>query len=198
MELRPDMATTAFFALLIFPGLISIAVYRLIMPARAMDWSAAVVQGLFYSTLNFVLLLPALYYLVFRYGVAEHPGRYIAAAYVGLLIAPAAWPFGMVALLRSDALTRRFQLPYPTAWDYFFDLGERAFVLVHLNSGALIGGYYGPRSYAGSFPSDGDLYLEVVYEVTVQGTFANPIDDSRGVLLRREQYSYVELFAVSR
>jgi uncharacterized protein DUF6338 len=62
----------------------------------------------------------------------------------------------------------------------------------------MLGGYWGGHSYAGSFPNDGDIYLEAVYTVDVSGKFGNPIWNTRGVLLRKDQYSYIELFAVPR
>lgn len=52
------------FMLAVLPGLVSTAVYRLIMPARAVEWGDAVVQGLFYSTVNLVLGAPWLYLIL--------------------------------------------------------------------------------------------------------------------------------------
>ena len=54
------------------------------------------------------------------------------------------------------------QLPFPTAWDYYFDKRNPSWVLVHLKDGTLIGGLFGDDSYATSFPTDGDIYLEKV------------------------------------
>lgn len=51
-------------------------------------------------------------------------------------------------------------------------------------------------SYAGSYPKDGDIYLEAVYTVDESRVFGDPIPNTRGVLLRKEQYTYVELFSV--
>lgn len=106
------------------------------------------------------------------------------------------WPFALVALFKSDQIARRIQIPYPTAWDFFFDRRESSFFLVHLNNGALLGGYYGSDSYAGSYPNDGDIDLEAVYDVDEAGHFGEPVVNTRGVLLRKEQYSYIELFSI--
>lgn len=184
------------FVLVVFPGLVSTAVYRLIMPARAVEWGNALVQGVFYSTVNFVLGLPVLYSLVFGYDPLRSPLRYTLAALIVFLVGPIIWPLILVAIFKSKRLARRIQIPYPTAWDYLFDQREPAFVLVHLSSGALLGGYWGRKSYAGSFPNDGDIYLEAVYAVDERGHFSDPIPNTMGVLLRKDQYSYVELFSV--
>lgn len=191
-----DASTAGLFLLLIFPGLISTTVYRLVMPARALDWGNAMVQGLFYSAVNFVLGLPLLYWLVIGYDPIAHPARYITAALLLLFVTPIVWPVVLVSIFKSKGLARRVQIPYPTAWDAFFDQREPAFLLVHLSNGKLLGGYWGANSYAGSFPNDGDIYLEAVYKVDETGKFGAPIGDTRGVLLRKDQYTYIELFSV--
>jgi hypothetical protein len=196
MDARLDVTTVALFMLVVFPGLISINVYRLVMPARPLDWTNALLQGLFYSGTNFVLGLPILYLLVFGANPVEHPARYFIAAVLVLLVTPVLWPVLVVAALRSKRFLRRVQVAYPTAWDFFFDSHEPVFVLVHLNNGALLAGYCGAASYAGSSPSDGDIYLEAVYRTTSSGGIGEPMPNSRGVLLYRSQYSYVELIAV--
>lgn len=196
MSTSLDAMSIALFLLVVFPGLVSTTIYRLIMPARALDWGNALVQGLFYSAVNFVLGLPFLFWLVFGRDPLAHPVRYSIAAILLLFVTPVVWPLILVALFKSKRLAQRIQIPYPTAWDYFFDQREPGFALVHLNNGKLIGGYWGAQSYAGSFPNDGDIYLEAVYEVDDAGVFGDPISNSRGVLLRKEQYSYIELFSV--
>lgn len=197
MSATLNAASIVLFILAVFPGLISIAVYRLIMPARAAEWGNAVVQGLFYSTINFVVLgLPLLYGLVVGYDPLQHLVRYWIAAVLLLLVAPIAWPFALVAIFKSKKLAHKIQIPYPTAWDYVFDQRETMFLLVHLSNGALVGGYWGGNSYAGSFPNDGDVYLEAVYHVGEDGRFGEPMPNTRGILLRKEQYSYIEFFSV--
>lgn len=191
-----DATSVELFLLVVFPGLVSTTIYRLIMPARALDWGNALLQGLFYSAVNFVLGLPFLFWLVFGYDPLAHPVRYSVAAILLLFITPILWPLILVAIFKSKRLAKRIQIPYPTAWDFFFDQREAGFVLVHLGGGQLLGGYWGGNSYAGSFPNDGDIYLEAVYQVDDSGVFGDPIPNTRGVLLRKEQYSYIELFSV--
>jgi hypothetical protein len=166
------------------------------MPARALEWTNAVVQGLFYSAVNFALSLPVLGILVFGYDPLQHPGRYLTAALLVFLVGPVLWPFVLVRIFKSKAVAQKIQIPYPTAWDYFFDRREPAFLLVHLTDGSLIGGYWGGESYAGSFPNDGDVYIQAVYRVSDDGSFGEQVAGTRGVLLRKEQYSFIEIFDV--
>jgi len=191
-----DPKVVGLFLLMVLPGLISTTIYRLIMPARALEWGNAVIQGLFYSAVNFVLSLPLVLWLFVGYDPFEHQLRYSVAGILLLFILPVVWPLLLVMIFKSKRMAQRIQIPYPTAWDYFFDQRKPAYLLAHLNNGALIGGYWGGNSYAGSFPNDGDVYLEAVYSVDAAGKFGSSIANTRGVLLRKEQYSYVEFFSV--
>lgn len=196
MQLNVDLKTIEFFIVFVVPGLVSISVYRLLMPARRLDWSSALPQGLFYSSINFVVLLPLIAFAGSESFREQHGFLSWIAIAIVLLLFPAAWPAILRAAFRWKWLASRIQIPYPTAWDFFFDIRDPAFVLVHLNSGSLIGGYWGGKSYAGSFPNDGDIYLEAVYEVDENGEFGGPMPHTKGVLLRKEEYTYLELFDV--
>jgi hypothetical protein len=186
--------TVMLFMAAIFPGLISTTVYRLLMPARAVEWASALLQGLFYSAINLVLGLPVLFLLVIGRDPLVHPVRYCVAAFTVLLLFPVAWPVLLVRLFKSRFVARRVQVPYPTAWDFFFDQREPVFVLAHLAGGSSLAGYWGPESWAGMHPDDGDIYLEAVYKVSEDGILGDRVPNTRGVLLRRDQYAYLELF----
>ena len=183
------------FVLFVFPGLVSMQFYRILMPAKAVEWSTAIQEGLFYSVLNIVLCFPLLY-LNARYDSWHaHLLWCWFSAMIVLLAAPILWPILFVKAIRSK-LMRGLQLPFPTAWDAFFDRREPCFLLIHLKDGSMIGGYYGPGSFAGAFPHDGDLYISVVYHLDEEGLFGEPVPDSKGVLLRKEDYDYIEVFDI--
>ena len=186
------------FVLLVFPGLVSMHVYRILMPARDIDWKNAVIEALFYSTLNFGLFLPLLILIHRDAFDTNHPMIYIAGMLLVVLVGPIFWPYIWCKLIRSKKLVNKFQLPYPTAWDYFFDKREPAFVLVHLKKGKKIGGYYGPNSYATSYPRDGDIFLESVIKVDDDGKFLYIIDDTKGMFVRKDDYQLVEFFRCSQ
>jgi len=40
-----DATSVGLFLLVVFPGLVSTAIYRLLMPARALEWGNALLQG---------------------------------------------------------------------------------------------------------------------------------------------------------
>ena len=46
---------------LVWPGLVSIQVYRLLVPSRRFDWGQALVQGFFFTVVNYLLLFPLVF-----------------------------------------------------------------------------------------------------------------------------------------
>ncbi|HEX8242339.1 MAG TPA: DUF6338 family protein [Longimicrobium sp.] len=182
------------FALFVLPGLTSMTVYRLIMPARSIDWAQSVLQGLFYSTANYVLLLPLVVY-IHRDGYAGlHPLRYWAMVLLMVVVAPMCWPVLLVKAFESPRLSRRLPLPFPTVWDYVFHGPPPTFVVVRLKDGRFIGGYWGPGSKAGRHPNDGELYVSAAHEVDDAGQIGAEIPNTAGLHIRRDEYVYVRFF----
>lgn len=52
------------------------------------------------------------------------------------------------------------------------------------------------NSYATSFPNDGDLYIEAVFTVNSDSVFADVVEGTAGALIRKDQYRYLEMFAI--
>ena len=194
MKIAPNLESWTLFLILVVPGLISMHVYRLLFAAREIDWKGGLVQALFYSSLNLAVCLPLLVPIHQAGFIEKHPSWYIGGLMLVLLVLPVAWPLLYRSLLKWQWLNSKIQLPYPTAWDFFFDRREPVFVLVQLKNGSKLGGYFGFQSYATSFPTEGDIYLETVYEVDEAGKFNEPIDDSHGAIIRRDQYELIEFF----
>jgi len=181
------------FFVFILPGLISMKVYRLVLPTTKINWNTALIEGLFFSSVTFLILAPFVYPII-NSNWADF--LKIISSSILILIASIGLPFLFKYLLTNTPLSEKLNLPYPKAWDYFFDLRKPCFLLIHLNNDKLIGGYYGINSYATSFPNQGDLYLEAVYKVDENGNFKNPIEDSNGLLITKDQYEYIEIFNV--
>lgn len=189
-----DLNFVRLFVIFVLPGLVSMQVYRLLMPAKGIRWGTALLEGLFYSSVNYALLSPLVWYMHTGDFPDNHPEWYLVFGIIVLLIGPVSWPILLTVFVRKTNLARRLQLPFPSAWDFYFDQRRPAFVLIHLMSGNLIGGYYGPNSYTTSFPNHGNLYLEAVYEVSPDGTFGEPISDTDGIIIASNEYRYIELF----
>ncbi|MBF0495538.1 MAG: hypothetical protein HQK58_03020 [Deltaproteobacteria bacterium] len=198
MKIEPNLDAMIMFVLLVLPGLISMHIYRLLMPAKDMDWKNSLLEGLFYSTLNFALLLPLIVWLHWDGFVANHPVIYIFSMMFVVLVFPIFLPYLWSKLIKWRWLMRNLQSPYPTAWDFFFGQRKCAFVLIHHKNGNKIGGYYGRESFASSYPRGGDIYLETVIAVDDGGRFIEPVDATLGLLIRKNDYELIEFFQVGQ
>lgn len=198
MKIAPDIDSMSLFILLVFPGLISMRLYRLIIPQKEMDWKTALIEALFYGTINFGICLPMIIPLQRSQFSHNYPVLYGLLLAIIILIPPSIGPFIILFLYKCKWIKDKIQLPYPTAWDYYFKNRKPCFILVHLKNGHKIGGFYGNKSYATSFPQHGDLYLEKVIRVNENGNFIEIIEDSEGTIISNDAYVYIELFKLNK
>jgi hypothetical protein len=169
-------------------------VYRLLIAAGPIDWGRALLQGFFFTVINYVLGFPLVLYILSPENLESHPLRYWLALATVWLIGPVLLPVIWKWLIGTKLLRQYLQQPYATPWDYYFDRREDAFMLIHLNNGHLVAGYWGLGSYASAYPDQGDLYLSAVYSVDAKGKIGNPIASTKGLLITRDEYTYIELF----
>jgi hypothetical protein len=190
------LETLGLFVAFVWPGLLAVNVYRLIVPGPRIDWKESVSQGVFFTVINYILTFPIALYVVRTEHLATQAYRYWLALAFVLLVFPILLPFGWTWLLRRRWVQAIVQSPYATSWDWYFARRQPVFLLIHLADGSLVGGYWGERSHASSYPEHGDLYLRSVYKVNEEGHFEGPVDGTDGLLIRKDQYSYIELFRV--
>jgi hypothetical protein len=181
--------TIALFVLFALPGFISLQVWRLLVPAAERDLKDIIPEALAFGVLNAVVGAPAL--LVF----STTPIQAYGLAFLVLVVLPVLWPFvvreALAWLERADLILNRAR----TGWDAAFLRRKPYFVIVHLKDGRRIGGYYGTESYAGLHPCSGHLYLEQLWTLDAAGQFVAPVADSRGLVLRPDDYHFVELLS---
>jgi hypothetical protein len=67
-------------------------------------------------------------------------------------------------------------------------------VIVHLKNGKLVGGYFGPESFASVEPDSGHIYLEALWKVDRNGRFTTAVAGSKGAVFRPEDYDWIEFF----
>src|ERR1700722_15882305 len=74
--------------------------------------------------------------------------------------------------------------PIPTGWDWkFYQQDEGVFVLVSLNDGNSVAGYFGDRSLASDRPGERDLFVKAVFEVPRNGPWIRR-DRTDGILIK--------------
>ena len=83
----------------------------------------------------------------------------------------------------------------PTAWDHFFSLRSRAMVRATMKDGRVVGGFYGPKSFA-AYAKDGrDLYLEQRWAMDEDlDWFQEPAKATQGVWLPTDEVVSIELY----
>lgn len=81
----------------------------------------------------------------------------------------------------------------PTAWDKAFQSAEDVFIRVLTNDDRWIAGYYGPASYATSYPEPHQLFLEKAFEVSSNGTIGAEIEGTAGVVIDCTQIQLLQL-----
>ena len=184
------------------PGLVSMHVYRLLFAHHDIDWKTAFQESIFWGSLNLAVMgTPAYFVLTCLHGTPIWLQWLTFAVGIPLfvLVVPTLLPFLWREILKWKIM--QFVVinrPCPTAWDHFFGVLRKGkcHVLVHLKNGEKIAGFYGSDSYATSFPRNGDLYLEQTIKVDSEGVFLGYVDNTLGLIISRDEYSYIELFAV--
>lgn len=175
--------------ILIVPGFVSLRVWTLINPTARLRMSHYVLDVVVYSVLNFA----ALSWLIAVVEDSALPIR-VVSWFAVLVVAPAAWPLLLRALLQRKFLRGRIVHPIPLAWDHFFGRRRHCFVLVHLKNGNVIGGLYSGDSFASSYPERQEIYLSEVWRVDGRGRFQSKVDATRGVLVSHDVIEYLEFY----
>jgi hypothetical protein len=86
----------------------------------------------------------------------------------------------------------------PTAWDHFFEQGREAFVRATLTDGRVVGGYYGPGSFATYGEQARDLFIGNQWELDDDAWFKKPAEASLGIWVAKESVVSLEVYAVKR
>lgn len=186
-----DWSKLAIVALFALPGFISLRVWSLIFPTSVLSLKDQIGEAISFGILNAMVCAP-----LFLLLEPIKPVALYGLAILTLVILPAFWPFPARWLM--DALQKRgvILITSRSAWDDVFLRDEPYFVIVHLKDGGRVGGYYGSKSFAGLHPISGHLYLEQLWYLDEQGRFMSAVPDSRGLILRPDDYNYIELLGI--
>lgn len=190
--------TLDLFLFFVVPGFVAMKLHDLLVPSETRNWGDSLIEVVSYSMLNLAVFW-WLMSILWREGVRErHSIAYTLGVFLVVVVAPAGWA-ALTYLVRQSHLLRRFVLhPSPTAWDFFFGQRRSAWVLCHLKTGELLGGLFSGASAASSFPHEGDIFLEEVWETDQQGRFVKRIDQTAGAIINKSECTHIELFAIGK
>lgn len=180
--------------LFFFPGFISLKVYDLLVPNEKRNFSHDFLEAVSYSILNLSLLI-FLLAPAFVFGWYENIWVFCVLAFLTLLVFPILWPILLHSLIaRNRFFSKWLVSPVRRPWDWVFFQLESTWVIVHLHDGRKIGGIWGTRSYASSFPVKEQIYLEQIWQLDEKGKFIRPSKGSRGMILLGHNISSIEFF----
>ena len=186
-----DWSKLAYFIFFALPGFISLQIWALIVPTSEKPFKDSIPDALGFGILNAMVGGPLVVVLA-----PNNPWYFYALLILTLVVLPATWPFltkwCLGKLFEYDVILNQSR----NGWDALFKRREPLFVIVHLSDGRRIGGFFGAVSFAGLYPASGHLYLEQLWNLNAKGHFVDPIPGSRGIVLRPEDYHFIELLAV--
>ena len=188
-----DWSKLAIIALFALPGFISLRIWSLIFPTSERPFKDQLLEAISFGVLNAIVGAP-----LFSLFAPEKPWTLYLLVVFTLVILPFFWPFLVKWIIKILRPANLFLVLSPSAWDDVFLRREFYFVIVHLSDGGRVGGYYGRNSFAGLHPISGHLYLEQLWYLNEEGKFVKPVPDSKGLVLRPDDYKYIELFSVPR
>jgi hypothetical protein len=180
---------------LFLPGFVSLKVDRLIQPASPTAVGEMVIEAFAYSLINAGLLSWA----VFKASIelTKNPPDYLhTATYAALVcvVGPTLWPVAFRVFQRWAAGKGWVLGQDRFAFDFAFRGPRSRWIIVHLNDGRLVGGYFGLKSYATVEPESGHVYLEELWRLDASGRFVAAIPGSRGAIFRPTDYVWIEMF----
>lgn len=182
------------FLAFIVPGFLSMRVYGLLLPGDEPSLKENVLEAFAFGILNFVVMYWAISLLLDQEFTPRSRLVNYLLVVLTFLIAPMTWPVIVKIILRKLAEWNVVLYGYRNAWDDFFLRREPCWIIVHLKDGRRLGGWYGDNSYAGLYPNSGHLSVEQLWRLDEQNKFVEPVPQSRGIILRPDDYHFVELF----
>lgn len=85
--------------------------------------------------------------------------------------------------------------PYRTGWDWAFSqISGPTYLLVTLDDGSSVAGYFGRESLAASEHANRDILLEIAYEIDISGNWIEKAP-RQSILISGKSIRYVEFFA---
>jgi len=182
----------------VIPGFIANRILSAAHSRSASSDGHTVLEAIALSSLNYAFLswLLALAWLNHWY---ENPFLLVTIASCTLFVSPVviALVFARLVDTKWGANFRlAFGMAHPVlkAWDSFFRTGKICWVVATLKGGRVIAGYYGPNSYASSFPAEEDLYLEKLCKLSASGAIEGVAEFSIGGIIQMKDVETLELF----
>ena len=189
-----------FVAAVFVPGFIYAGVVANFIPARtAKEKDVLFLRYLTATAFNYAICSPLIYLLGYGVIFTNRPVAQAFAWFAILFVVPVVLAMGRAWMIQNDSLEWFYRLielrpinPIPTGWDWIFTRIDPCFVLITLNDGGVIAGWFGARSMASSDTERRDLYLEQVYRIPDDGGPWQHVEKSLGIYLDAAKITHIE------
>lgn len=171
------------FSKFIVPGFISMKYWSLLTARDKLDTTKELLEITAYGLLNYFLIS----IISTKFNIEND-----LVLFVLLLSIPIITTLILFKIRNLDRIKCMLLSPTATSWDYFFQKRESCFILIHLNNGNKIAGFYGQDSHSSHFPNKKDIYLEQVWELDDNNAIKEPVPYSKGVFIDESSIYFIE------
>ena len=182
------------FILFFVPGFISMKVYQLLVASEPSKFSESLNEAIGFSSINFASLSWLIILIHRNNFYLNYLVWYLIICLFIIFIAPIIWPILYVRLTKSKRLRKYILSPIKSPWDYYFEKGKSAWVIVNLKSGEKIGGVYSCNSFASAFPQNNQIYLEELWVIDGQGKFLKKKERTNGTIIFCNDIKSIEFY----
>jgi hypothetical protein len=170
-------------------------VYGLKVPQKEFELKDRIAEAICFSLVNFLIIWLPIERVLSTGAVHDYPIVTWVVLIIGFVVAPVFWPFCLLWLLEGAETRGWIALRAKTAWDDFFGRQRtECWLQVELTDGRVVGGRFGHKSFASSWPDPGHLFMEEVWRVDEEGYFSEPLAGSAGMLLRPSDYKLIRVY----
>ena len=115
---------------------------------------------------------------------------------IGVLVTPPIWSYLFLRLTKAKWISSLI-VSKQNPWDWFFSKREPLWVIVELTDGRKIGGVFSTGSYASSYPSEQQIYLEKTWAIDENDHFLpdGEINRSKGIIISGKQIFLLKFFS---
>lgn len=184
----------------VVPGFIIYYIKAKFSPEKQENVANYVFRYMFYSSFNFALISPVIYWGVKSKFYIEHPFRTAGFWMIAMFFCPIILGISIGIANQKEwykQILNKFGInpihEIPTAWDYkFSNIEDRSWIIVTTKDDKKIMGLYFSNSFASSEVGERDLYLEKQYIRNRYDTDWIELPNSKGVLIKADQIKFLE------
>jgi hypothetical protein len=192
---KPEVLVLLLF--LLVPGFVFIKAFDSLHPGRRQTMGQQIIDVGFWSVANLAIwFLPTI--VLFQLGPDLPYLLYHLLLFVLILLALFGCPLLLAYILHRLELRGTLAnfgakpSPTPSDWVFSHEAGKHFYVRFHRKDGEDLGGYFGENSFAASSANGQEIYVEEVWRLDEDGRFIEPVEESQGAIVNREDCTLIE------